>query len=180
MGGLAIELLAFGISFIASNREIERLRSNNLTQAKLLADLQNAQQSRILRIVGPKFKDSLRGNPTGEAVILFEEQDREVQAFAQSMAESLKSCGWTVSVVEALSEESLVRNLPGQSLPIVLGLLHAIESVNPIAVYRRKCDSMTPPNALINAFGKEFFMPVMLDADSLPTNRAVVIIRKRP
>jgi hypothetical protein len=94
--GLAIELFAFGISFIISYREIERLRSVNLALARQIQDVAKRLGSRESRLFSFGFPDKTKSCPKGSALILFNDGNTEAKNFAGGLWSDLQSAGWKV------------------------------------------------------------------------------------
>jgi hypothetical protein len=102
--GLAIEMIAFGISFVASNREIEGLRSNNVTLQSNLTNLQVAQKPRWQRFSADAFNKTIAGGPTTNIEILYAPNDENSSVFAVSTERLLIDAGWKVVGFREFSE----------------------------------------------------------------------------
>jgi len=94
--GLAGEMVAFVFSFIASNREIEELRSTNNMLAL-------AQKPRWQRFNGNAFIRTIAGGPKTNIEILYA-SDENSAVFATSTKKVLDDCGWNVIACREFSE----------------------------------------------------------------------------
>jgi len=120
--GLAIELVAFGFSFLASNREIEGLKSQNIAWATKVEELRKATNEqegmlrpRVLQFDSSAFRKGLKDKLKVKVEILYPKDDVESWEFSGQIEMDLISEGWQVSSPRPILEDDIPTTVERES-----------------------------------------------------------------
>lgn len=103
VGGLIIELVAFGFSFIGSNREIEGLKTKNLElQAKVLDLEAKAKDRTISEMQSNLFMLLTKDIPKVPIKVFVGTEDNETDRFATKIRKMLNGAGYGSSTDEII------------------------------------------------------------------------------
>jgi hypothetical protein len=150
--GLAVELLAFTVSFIAANIEIERLQSANSAQATQIHTLWIRQGPRYFRLLNFGFLGLVKSRPTGQVVILFEDNNREVKEFAEQILFDLQGGGWKVLSFSPFTPEQILKIAPPSSTNTIAFELEEAGARDGLAITAHGMDAGSAANGLMWSF----------------------------